>query len=125
MYALSIQRYFIAQHYLTDEDAGPENEPHSHHYRVELMIEGEELDSQGYLVDIDELGAQFDGLLDEYRDKILNDLDVFEGLNPSVEHFSRILCEEMDERLYAPNVTAISIKLWENDDAWVAYDLER
>lgn len=125
MYALSIQRDFIARHYLTVEDAGTENEPHSHHYKAELLVEGEELDSQGYVVDIEDLGAQFDGLIDEYRDKVLNDLDAFEELNPSIEHFSRILCEEMDERLYAPNVTAISIKLWENDSAWVAYDLER
>ncbi|NOZ48955.1 MAG: 6-carboxytetrahydropterin synthase [Chloroflexi bacterium] len=125
MYTLSLNRTFIAQHFLTDEDAGPENELHSHLYRVELMIEGEELDPHGYLVDIIDLNVQFDALLDHYRDKSLNDLPEFAGLNPSIEHFGRILCEQMDKALYAPNVTAISIKLYKDTVAWVMYDLDR
>lgn len=125
MYTLSLQRNFIAQHLLTVEDAGPENELHSHHYRIELMIEGEELDDNGYLIDIIDLNTQFDTLIDRFRDKTLNDLPEFAGLNPSIEHFSRILCEQMDESLYAPNISAISIKLWEDAVAWVMYDLDR
>lgn len=125
MYTLSIHRHFIAQHFLTVPDSGPENELHSHHYRVELMVEGEELDSNGYLIDILDLQAQFDALLADFRDKTLNELPAFAGLNPSIEHFSRILCEQMDEKLYAPNITAISIKLFEDDVAWVMYDLDR
>ena len=125
MYTLSLNRTFIAQHFLTNEDAGPENELHSHLYRVELMIEGEELDPHGYLVDILDLNVQFDALLDQYRDKSLNDLPEFAGLNPSIEHFGRILCEQMDKALYAPNVTAISIKLYKDTVAWVMYDLDR
>jgi hypothetical protein len=27
--------------------------------------------------------------------------------------------------LYAPNITAISVKLWEDAAAWVMYDLDR
>ncbi|NOZ71614.1 MAG: 6-carboxytetrahydropterin synthase [Chloroflexi bacterium] len=125
MYTLSIQRNFIAQHFLTVEDSGSENELHSHNYRIELLVEGEELDQNGYLVDIIDLNTQFDTLLEHFRDKTLNELPEFEGLNPSIEHFSRILCEKMDEALYAPNITAISIKLWEDTIAWVMYDLDR
>lgn len=125
MYTLSIQRNFIAQHFLTVEDSGSENELHSHNYRIELLVEGEELDQNGYLVDIIDLNTQFDTLLEYFRDKTLNELPEFEGLNPSIEHFSRILCEKMDEALYAPNITAISIKLWEDTIAWVMYDLDR
>ncbi len=125
MYTLSIQREFIAQHFLIGGDLGKENEPHSHNYKAELMVEGEELDQHGYLIDIIDLGVQLESVIDEFRDKSLNELDEFEGMNPSVEHFARVLCEKIDEALYAPNIQAISIKLWENDIAWVAYDLER
>ncbi len=124
MYTLATQREFIAQHYHTDE-RDDEKKLKSFRYKAELMIEGDDLDQQGYVVDFDELGAQFDGVLDEYRDQTLSELSDFDDLNPSIEHFCRILCEKMDDALYAPNVTAISMKLWENDIAWVAYDLER
>lgn len=125
MYTLCCQRDFIAQHYLIGGDWGAENELHSHHYRVEVMIEGEELDHHGYLIDILDLEAQLEAVIAQYRDKTLNDLPGFEGLNPSLERFCRRLAEELNERLYAPNVTALSVKLWENPQTWAAYDLER
>jgi 6-pyruvoyltetrahydropterin/6-carboxytetrahydropterin synthase len=125
MYTISIQRDFIAQHYLVGGDWGVENELHSHHYKIEVMLEGEDLDQHGYLIDLIDVETQLDAMIARYRDKTLNDLPPLEGVNPSVERFCRLLCEELNEALYAPNITAISIKLWENTIAWAAYDLER
>ena len=125
MYTISIQRDFIAQHYLVGGDWGVENELHSHHYKIEVMLEGEDLDQHGYLIDLIDVETQLDALITRYRDKTLNDLPPLEGVNPSVERFCRLLCEELNEALYAPNITAISIKLWENTIAWAAYDLDR
>ncbi len=125
MYTISIQRDFIAQHYLVGGDWGAENEPHSHHYKIEVMLEGENLDQHGYLIDLIDVEAQLDALIARYRDKTLNDLPPLEGVNPSIERFCQLLCEELNEALYAPNISAISVKLWENQIAWVVYDLER
>ena len=125
MFTLSIQRDFIAQHYLIGGDWGAENQLHSHHYKIEVMLEGEDLNQHGYLIDIVDFEAKLDALVGRYRDKTLNDLEPFEGYNPSLERFCRHLCEELSESLDAPDVTAISVKLWENQIAWVAYDLER
>ena len=86
------------------------------------MLEGEELDSHGFLLDIEDLKIQVDELITSFKDKTLNELPAFEDLNPSLEHFSRILCEQLDDALYAPNITAVSVKLWEDDIAWAAYD---
>ena len=125
MYTISIQRDFIAQHYLVGGDWGVENELHSHHYKIEVMLEGEDLDQHGYLIDLIDVETQLDAMIARYRDKTLNDLPPLEGVNPSIERFCRLLCEELNEALYAPNITAISIKLWENTIAWAAYDLDR
>ena len=125
MYTISIQRDFIAQHYLVGGDWGAENEPHSHHYKIEVMLEGEDLDQHGYLIDLIDVESEIDALIARYRDKTLNDLPPLEGMNPSIERFCRLLCEELNEALYAPNITAISVKLWENTIAWAAFDLER
>ncbi len=121
MYALGVTRDFIAQHYLIGGDWGAENEKHSHHYRLELRLEGTALDSHGYLVDIVEVEALLDEFIAAHRDRTLNDLPSFAGLNPSLEHFARIACQTLAERLKAPHITAIVVTLWENEVAWASY----
>jgi 6-pyruvoyltetrahydropterin/6-carboxytetrahydropterin synthase len=124
MYQLAVKRDFVAQHYLIGGDWGPENDPHSHHYVIELKLEGAELDQHGYLVDIIEVEAKLDALVAYYRDHMLNDLPEFAGLNPSIEHFSRILCTSLAENIAAPNITRWAVTVWENDIAWAAFTLE-
>jgi 6-pyruvoyltetrahydropterin/6-carboxytetrahydropterin synthase len=125
MYSLSITRDFIAQHYLIGGDWGPENQQHSHHYRLEILLEGQALDRHGYLVDIVDLERHLGDLVAHYRDCTLNELPEFAGLNPSIEHYCRILCEALSARLQAPNITALTARLWENEIAWAAYRMIR
>ena len=125
MYTVAVKRNFIAQHYLVGGDWGAENELHSHHYVLELQLEGEELDQHGYLVDIVDIETNLESLVADYRDRTLNTLPAFEGLNPSIEHFSRILCLELDQRIQAANIIALTIVLWENEIAWASYRHER
>ncbi len=121
MFTISVRRNFIAQHYLIGGDWGPENEKHSHHYGLEIQLEGDALDQHGYLVDILDIEANLNALADRYRDEILNDLPEFEGLNPSIEHFSRILCQTLAAHINAPNIEWVTVKLWENENAWASY----
>ncbi len=121
MYTVAIKRDFVAQHFLIGGDWGPENDWHSHHYQVEIQLEGATLDQHGYLVDIVDIESNLDALVSRYKDKTLNDMPEFEGLNPSIEHFSRIFCKAMAERITAPNLSAMTIKIWENDIAWASY----
>lgn len=121
MYRVAVKRDFIAQHYLIGGDWGPENELHAHHYQVEVQLEGAELDQHGYLVDIVAIEASLEALTERYRDRTLNDLPEFAGLNPSIEHFSRILCESLAAKLDTPNLNALSVILWENEIAWASY----
>jgi len=123
MYSVSVKRDFIAQHYLIGGDWGAENELHSHHYQAEVQLEGETLDQHGYLVDIVDIEQSLNALVARYRDHILNDLPEFEGLNPSIEHLSRILCQAMAAQIQAKNINAVTVKLWENEIAWAAYRL--
>ncbi len=123
MYTLAVARDFIAQHYLVGGDWGAENLLHSHHYRLELLLEGRELDRHGYLVDIIEVEAALDELAAALRDRTLNDLPEFAGLNPSIEHFTRIAAERLAPRVAAPNLSALTVKIWENEIAWAAYRL--
>ena len=114
MYTVAVKRDFIAQH-----------------YELELQLEGSRLDQHGYLVDIVEIERNLDALVKRYRDQTLNELPEFaqpeaeeQALNPSIEHFARILCRALAERIQASNLSAVRVKLWENQVAWAAYRIE-
>ena len=121
MYTITIRTDFIAQHYLIGGDWGPENERNSHHYVLELELTGPELDEHGYLVDIVRVEAALREVRSTYADQLLNDQPEFAGLNPSIEHFARILCRHLSKQLATPTLTSIGVRLWESDAASAAY----
>ena len=125
MYTLGVRRDFIARHYLIGGDWGPENSPNSHHYVLELRLEGTELDKHGYLADIVDVEKHLDEIVNYYKEQMLNDKPEFEGLNPSLEHFARILAATLSKRIKATNISVLKVVLWENESAWAAYTLER
>jgi 6-pyruvoyltetrahydropterin/6-carboxytetrahydropterin synthase len=125
MYTLAVKRDFIARHYLVGGDWGPENFPNSHHYVLELQLSGASLDQHGYLVDIVDVEKHLDGTVAHYKEQMLNDLPEFAGLNPSIEHFARIAAEQLNAKIHAPNISRLTVRLWENEIAWVSYQLDR
>jgi 6-pyruvoyltetrahydropterin/6-carboxytetrahydropterin synthase len=125
MYTLAVRRDFIAHHFLIGGDWGPENDPNSHHYLLELQLRGRELDQHGYLCDIVDIEKHLDEIVGYYREQMLNDRPEFEGLNPSIEHFARILAESLNERIRAESLTALKVVLWEHERAWAAFEVER
>jgi 6-pyruvoyltetrahydropterin/6-carboxytetrahydropterin synthase len=125
MYTLGVRRKFIARHFLIGGDWGRENFPNSHHYILELQLEGKELDQHGYLVDIMDVEKHLDEIVNYYKEQMLNDKPEFDGLNPSIEHFARILATSLSERIKAKNISALKVVLWENESAWAAFCVDR
>ncbi len=116
---------FVAQHYLFGGDFGPEGSLHSHPYRVELTVSGGALDRHGFLVDIVRLREELSRLVDGYRDRTLNDLPDFAGLNPGVEVVARAMAVSLERALAGETFDSLEIKLWENDTAWASYRVVR
>jgi len=125
MYTLGVKRDFIARHFLIGGDWGPENFPNSHHYVLELQLQGKELDQHGYLVDIVDVNNHLDEIVNYYKDQMLNEKPEFAGWNPSIEHFARILATSLNERIRAANITALKAVFWENESACSAYEVQR
>jgi len=122
MYATTVTTEFVAQHYLTVVDDGPESVPHSHCFEVELTFRGPALNEHDYLIDIDDADAALDGLADRYRDTLLNDLSEFAGHNPSVERFARVIFERVTDTVTDDTVRELAVTVWEDDDASATYD---
>jgi len=121
MYTLAVRRQFIASHALIGGDWGRENFPNSHRYLLELQLTGTELDPHGFLADIVDVEKQLDAIVDRCRDHLLNELPEFRDLNPSLEHFARIVALSLNEKIRAPNISGLKVVLWEDDSAWAAY----
>ncbi|MFH1184190.1 MAG: 6-carboxytetrahydropterin synthase [Chloroflexota bacterium] len=121
MYTLAVRRQFIARHALIGGDWGRENLPNSHRYLVELQLGGTQLDQHGFLVDIVDVERHLDALVDHYSERLLNELPEFEGLNPSLEHFARMLALALDEGIERNSITSLKVVLWEDESAWAAY----
>lgn len=122
MYEVALRKEFDGTHYLLGDGPEDENQPHSHHYRVEVILQGPNLDRSGYLVDIRGIEKAMDELIAQYSNKTLNNLPEFAGLNPSVEHLSRIICHALrSSTLEVNRVTSIRVRVWESDVAWASY----
>ena len=131
-YALGVNTDFTAKHYLVGGDFGPEGEPrfgaegepHSHDYRIEVVLEGDRLDEHGFLVDIVRVKAELGELVGRYRDSMLNDLPEFAGTSTGCEVFSRVVAEALSERLGLAGISRLRVKIWENAEAWAETRLD-
>mgnify|MGYP006278075871 CR=1 FL=1 len=121
MYTVSVTRSFVAQHYLTVPNPGPEGELHSHQFTAEVTFRGPELGKYGYLVDIDAVIDAVEAVVETVRDRTLNELPAFEGLNPSGEHFARIFANRLTDRLTPEPATELTVALQEDDVATVSH----
>ncbi len=124
MYALSVETAFTAYHFLIGGDWGAENDRHPHEYRVEVRIQGETLDRHGYLVDITDVEQQLSALKERYEHATLNEQPEFAGLNPSIEHFSRILWETLVRNTATIDplrIREVRVRVWESGIAAAAY----
>ncbi len=126
MYSIALNLKFRARHFLIGGDWGRENRLHAHNYRAEWILEGPSLDQHGYLLDLvaveQRLGTEI-GLL---RGRVLNHLDPFRDLNPSVERLARYL----SDRLLASRADwdpvgrlhRSTLRVWENESAYAAWE---
>ena len=85
-----------------------------------MLLECDELDQHGYLVDIVDLGNAVSAVIAGFQEQTLNDLQPFQGLNPSLERFARIFYLALQDRLHNASMQ-LCVKLWENSSDWAAY----
>ncbi|MFW7380491.1 MAG: 6-pyruvoyl trahydropterin synthase family protein [Oligoflexus sp.] len=124
MYRVCVKKEFIAQHYLIGGDWGDENHPHSHHFVLDLELAGSNLDQHGYLFDIALIKEKLDSTVKEFQDKLLNDRPEFKDLNPSVEHFCRIIADKLIAYMVNSGVQSLTVRLWEDKEAWASYEID-
>ena len=119
MYRIKIIDKFSSAHQLIGYK-GKCEEVHGHNWKVELEIEGEELDDIGLLMDFRDLKELLWDVIKELDHCMLNSLKAFQECNPSSELIARYIYYTIKDRL--PSNTALSsVSVWESDNARAVY----
>jgi 6-pyruvoyltetrahydropterin/6-carboxytetrahydropterin synthase len=123
IYEAGIGRNLDTSHFL-DGDFGDECIPHRHDYRFEFICTVEELDQNGFSTDISLLETAADGIRDELKGVLLNDLPFFRDKQPSVENMARYILSRMLSRLEElgekKRFLRIKVTIRESPDAWAS-----
>ena len=121
MFELRVVTRFAAAHRLTMVGAKCEN-LHGHNWKIEVYVQGQELDRGGVLVDFGIIKGQVRSLMETLDHKFLNELDYFQdGTPPSSENIARYVADRLADRLDIPGIRVSRVTAWESDDASATY----
>ena len=123
MYTLGLKRDFTAKHFLIGRDFGDENHLHSHSYTLDAVLERQSLNYYGFVADITLVEQVLDKIAGKLQGAVLNDIPDLQGLNPSIEHLARFVAHSLSRDLESENPEAISVTVWEDDQARAGYRL--
>lgn len=121
MYQIGVKQSFIALHQLIGGDWGAENTPHAHHFAVEVLLSGKDLNQHGYLFDIAALKDGIDTIVARFKNELLNNFSEFKDLNPSIEHFARVFLTQLTKQVAFPAVETLTVRMWEDENAYASY----
>lgn len=119
MYRLKIIDSFSAAHQLNGY-AGDCEALHGHNWKVEVQVQGEQVNDIGIVFDFKELKRLTKRVLDGFDHGLLNEHEAFRGCNPSSELIARWVYRDIARRL-PEGVTMDSVTVWESDNAAATY----
>ena len=122
MYKIGIEDEFEAIHFLKG-DFGPETRLHGHRYRVQVTIEGEELDESGMFFDISKLKDGLKEILSGLHYHNLNEVEGLKEANPTVENVSKYIHEKLAPAIVSKrrHIKGLEVTVWESPTAFASY----
>ncbi len=119
MFEVSVEETFAAGHSLRNYRGKCEN-VHGHNYRVQIVVEGEDLNSIGLLVDFADVKRAVRAIVARLDHQFINDIPPFDALNPSAENMARYFYDEVSGAL-PPGPRVREVKIWETDITSATY----
>lgn len=116
MFELKVESSFSAAHHLLNYEGECENQ-HGHNWKVEVYVQGNELNKSNLLIDFKILKKELNSVLDILDHRDINELDQFKNISPSSETIAKFIYGELKRVL--PQVSKVSV--WETVNACATY----
>jgi 6-pyruvoyltetrahydropterin/6-carboxytetrahydropterin synthase len=100
---------------------GPEGELHDHDYRIDIVVDREQLDERGMVCDLDVLEAALTELTGRVEDRNLEEIRPAEAEAVTVEVFARWVHDTLSPVVAASGGETLSVRVWENPVAFGGY----
>jgi 6-pyruvoyltetrahydropterin/6-carboxytetrahydropterin synthase len=122
MYEISVSQSFDAAHFLR-EYRGRCARMHGHTWKVEAVVEGEELGPSQLLVDFNDLKGLLREVVDDFDHACLNDLPPFDRKSPTSENVARIIFQRLQEKVESLGtpVRLLKVRVSESPETSVVY----
>jgi 6-pyruvoyltetrahydropterin/6-carboxytetrahydropterin synthase len=123
MFEVTVEAHFSSGHFLREYHGKCEN-PHGHNYRVLVTLAGEELESNGLLLDFKILKDILKPVVNYLDHHMINELAPFDVVNPSAENLAKYFFDETNTRLKdvtSGRVRVQSSTIFETDTSQATY----
>jgi len=121
MFRLKVQDYFSSAHYLRNYKGSCEN-LHGHNWKVELLVEGSQLNNLDILIDFKTLKSILKETLNELDHKLLNEIPYFKNVNPSSERLAEYIFKKIKDKLSQySNIKVKEVTVYETDKVSATY----
>lgn len=120
MYFVKIKTDFSAAHNLREIGGGCEN-LHGHNFSVEVVVESPTLDECGVVIDFRILKAKTRAVLEKLDHQYLNELPLFQGLNPSAENLAAFIFRELSREINQGERRLARVSVWESENSQATY----
>jgi len=94
---------------------------HGHNWKIEVQVEGSQLNEIGMVIDFKEIKRQAKQVIAELDHTFLNDHPYFKTVNPTAENIAVYLFRAINQRIQTETVKMHSLTVWENDRNCVTY----
>jgi 6-pyruvoyl-tetrahydropterin synthase len=113
------EAFFNARHYvLVDGQPGPVE---MRSWRVEASLAGDQFDDNGALAGFDAVQLTVKQLLAGYNNKLLNNIQPFDHLSPTLENVARILYHQVKASIADQPLRLNSLKVWATPTQYALY----
>ena len=100
---------------------GPEGQLHDHDYRIEIVVDREQLDDRGMVCDLDALEAALTELTGRIEGRNLEEIRPAEAEAVTVEVFARWVHDSLSPTVAATGGEVLAVRVWENPVAFGGY----
>jgi 6-pyruvoyltetrahydropterin/6-carboxytetrahydropterin synthase len=100
---------------------GPEGQLHDHDYRIEIVVDREQLDNRGMVCDLDVLEAALTELTSQVEDRNLEVIRPAEAEAVTVEVFARWVHDSLAPVVAAAGGETLAVRVWETPVAFGGY----